>query len=255
MCIQGKRMEADLEAMPTRGRIIHWELGDGCQGDCEPEDAEAQPGSRVACLQECAPIGTHCLTAAESARSQAQRQRSVPAGAGEPQPPVPGTPALPVCPRGCGGTRVGAGERHPPGGLSPRVRGNHRLEPPQPANEGSIPAGAGEPAPPAGLPVRVEVYPRGCGGTVYTRHVSSQSSGLSPRVRGNQTPHRSLPDIVRSIPAGAGEPSRPRAPLPSKGVYPRGCGGTHAPDWKRHLFSGLSPRVRGNPAGRSRGCR
>ena len=210
MCIQGKRMEADLEAMPTRGRIIHWELGDGCQGDCEPEDAEAQPGSRVARLQECAPIGTHCLTAAESARSQAQRQRSVPAGAGEPIRTAPRSGTASVCPRGCGGTDSDGSEVWHGFGLSPRVRGNPCGCWRTASSRRSIPAGAGEPDSRFCQPACHAVYPRGCGGTRPLSVQIGPALGLSPRVRGNLHHGRAQGGQPRSIPAGAGEPSSTR---------------------------------------------
>ena len=51
---------------------------------------------------------------------------------------------------------------------------------------------------------------------------------------------------IRSIPAGAGEPSMPPTRIASITVYPRGCGGTAAV-WPFALkVVGLSPRVRGN---------
>ena len=60
----------------------------------------------------------------------------------------------------------------------------------------------------------------------------------------------------RSIPACAGEPgTRSRTKLLKK-VYPRVCGGTNITEIRNDLASGLSPRVRGNPAsrpGRKRG--
>ena len=50
--------------------------------------------------------------------------------------------------------------------------------------------------------------------------------GLSPRVRGNPTINFSEFWTMGSIPAGAGEPKSPLAPLDISPVYPRGCGGT-----------------------------
>ena len=70
------------------------------------------------------------------------------------------------------------------------------------------------------------VYPRACGGTRSRSDVAASSSGLSPRVRGNQhhdTDGRFLPG---SIPARAGEPpTSPCGPCVRE-VYPRACGGT-----------------------------
>ena len=74
-----------------------------------------------------------------------------------------------------------------------------------------------------------QVYPRVCGGTVSHVEVTGASSGLSPRVRGNQVSDNSpVFDGLK--------------------VYPRVCGGTRSRTWLyEHRSGGLSPRVRGNP--------
>ena len=126
--------------------------------------------------------------------TQPVERRSIPASAGEPPP------------------WLGVGLMNP-NGLSPRVRGNHRVpsldRPPYVTR--SIPASAGEPCRygedvPLDTPL---VYPRECGGTRRD----------SPPVAANDT---------RSIPASAGEP-------PAKSTS------ANSP-WR----CGLSPRVRGN---------
>ena len=75
-------------------------------------------------------------------------------------------------------------------------------------------------------------------------------AGLSPRVRGNLSyPHRCM-KVDRSIPACAGEPVGVGCLTVYVTVYPRVCGGTHD-GWTQSLLgTGLSPRVRGNPAPR-----
>ena len=92
------------------------------------------------------------------------------------------------------------------------------------------------------------VYPRACGGTLVVQGVAQSTAGLSPRVRGN---HRAggVPVVgVGSIPARAGEPLLCKGWLSQPPVYPRACGGTIVPVASRSSGSGLSPRVRGNPA-------
>ena len=54
--------------------------------------------------------------------------------------------------------------------------------------------------------------------------------------------------IVGSIPACAGEPFTRPSPRPRHRVYPRVCGGTRAVSLAAFVLTGLSPRVRGNPA-------
>ena len=96
-----------------------------------------------------------------------------------------------------------------------------------------------------------------------------ESTGLSPRVRGNRHAIVDAGKAIRSIPARAGEP-RCQDPIDragATGVYPRACGGTKeqlgitvareglSPPcggtlrWRRGQadLGGLSPRVRGNP--------
>ena len=90
---------------------------------------------------------------------------------------------------------------------------------------GSIPAGAGEPRHRETLGAIGRVYPRGCGGAFETMHNRDRDLGLSPRVRGSQLATDIVSRIMRSIPAGAGEPvSSPGSTVSTK-VYPRGCGG------------------------------
>ena len=71
--------------------------------------------------------------------------RSIPACAGEPRAPRPGSPPTAVYPRVCGGTRPLARRQFRVTGLSPRVRGNPGAPFPRCDGAGSIPACAGEP--------------------------------------------------------------------------------------------------------------
>ena len=171
---------------------------------------------------------------------------SIPACAGEPSPaPVPPTPPT-VYPRVCGGTVRHAGYTPGAGGLSPRVRGNPGgFRRRRPAG-GSIPACAGEPPAGDGSTRQARVYPRVCGGTTSGPILTAPALGLSPRVRGNQTPPPRYAGRSRSIPACAGEPvpAPPATRLPW--VYPRVCGGTVPAHQLRGGPIGLSPRVRGN---------
>ena len=127
-----------------------------------------------------------------------------------------------VYPRACGGTPL-----FPPcmlwqtlAEVYPRACGEPRPRPQQHPNERVYPRACGEPPAGAGHPLCDQVYPRACGGTWRDGISCSKAAGLSPRLRGN--PERRLNDseIVRSIPALAGEPSSicPRPGL--IGVYP-----------------------------------
>ena len=175
---------------------------------------------------------------------------SIPACAGEPRRRNVQNTRLGVYPRVCGGTADGGGAKEARQGLSPRVRGNRREAEARQAFEASIPACAGEP-PRSRSPSSVRgVYPRVCGGTAAPAGGVAVFHGLSPRVRGNLQRLHDLQNGQRSIPACAGEPARARRRYYSRKVYPRVCGGTDPACVFFDDGYGLSPRVRGNPAGR-----
>ena len=73
------------------------------------------------------------------------RRRSIPACAGEPRIKYASRRRVKVYPRVCGGTSVWSSDTRLLSGLSPRVRGNQRLELRHQAAQRSIPACAGEP--------------------------------------------------------------------------------------------------------------
>ena len=189
-------------------------------------------------------------------RGHALRQmpdRSIPACAGEPRRIPVGTPAPGVYPRVCGGTPAPRRTPHPRPGLSPRVRENLAGQCNGRNRIGSIPACAGEPSYIGQPPDWGLVYPRVCGGTISEFTVWRTASGLSPRVRGNLAADAVRGGNAGSIPACAGEPPKPAGTRPNRRVYPRVCGGTRASSSRRSWASGLSPRVRGNPAADGRG--
>ena len=90
------------------------------------------------------------------------------------------------------------------------------------------------------------VYPRVCGGTLGAQSIGILTTGLSPRVRGNQLRDAVSCIRLRSIPACAGEPLPFRRRSLASSVYPRVCGGTRPWHAVKRPASGLSPRVRGN---------
>ena len=114
-----------------------------------------------------------------------------------------------------------------------------------PADTGSIPAPAGEPSHALSLAKTAPVYPRACGGTFLEQAATKREVGLSPRLRGNRTACQPAGNILRSIPAPAGEPNRLTLSRLSVRVYPRACGGTWYGTWFEPKMRGLSPRLRG----------
>ena len=180
------------------------------------------------------------------------RMRSIPACAGEPANPTSGGYLRTVYPRVCGGTLPTLDWLTSNQGLSPRVRGNRAVGVLPMPNRGSIPACAGEPFVHCTISHSVRVYPRVCGGTNEAAKKANRDKGLSPRVRGNRALPQRNRTQWRSIPACAGEPRSAETAFQLCRVYPRVCGGT--PDWYLGMrrYTGLSPRVRGNPSHRAR---
>ena len=183
---------------------------------------------------------------------QLRTRGSIPACAGEPPTAGKSQPAGMVYPRVCGGTRQALHFLDSHGGLSPRVRGNLLHSGKAGRLAGSIPACAGEPRNRRRSSRRREVYPRVCGGTDPHHQPAEQVRGLSPRVRGNPQVSPVVVGVGRSIPACAGEPRVPCAFGGADRVYPRVCGGTTMAGLSTSFSGGLSPRVRGNRANRSR---
>ena len=156
--------------------------------------------SIVAQLRRC-----HGFPATDT-QADPDKNRSIPACAGEPGRPMRGRVAV--------------------AGLSPRVRGNPAGERIRRCMTGSIPACAGEPRHPIAELARKQVYPRVCGGTLPLPRKKSMRRGLSPRVRGNLVSGFCSIHVTRSIPACAGEPLRKHRRQFRAEVYPRVCGGT-----------------------------
>ena len=110
----------------------------------------------------------------------------------------------------------------------------------------SIPACAGEPASLRPGFDTSTVYPRVRGGTVIVNSEDSPTVGLSPRARGNLQPGHALASFSGSIPACAGEPTKPKPARSCASVYPRVRGRTDQAEARAVLRFGLSPRARGN---------
>ena len=134
------------------------------------------------------------------------RQRSIPACAGEPIQQNMSEVRTRVYPRVCGGTPAASSRGRKAKGLSPRVRGNPPRDHPAADCERSIPACAGEPYCHQNSSALIKVYPRVCGGTSPTPPRIWHPRGLSPRVRGNPARRPGAGGGPRSIPECAGEP-------------------------------------------------
>ena len=175
-----------------------------------------------------------------------ERERSIPAHAGEPSRARSGYWTPPVYPRPRGGTERATGGARPTRGLSPPTRGNHAGFWFTNGGRRSIPAHAGEPTSASCAVSTVKVYPRPRGGTLAAALLVSEAPGLSPPTRGNRFGCWLTPAIRRSIPAHAGEPLTARRGLGAKRVYPRPRGGTVDAVDPADYAGGLSPPTWGN---------
>ena len=112
-------------------------------------------------------------------------------------------------------------------GLSPRGRGNPRSPERRLVGKRSIPAWAGEPQMVTAAVRHYMVYPRVGGGTPTSTAITTRTTGLSPRGRGNRGEVFFMGWRSWSIPAWAGEPNGHARILARLLVYPRVGGGTH----------------------------
>ena len=131
-------------------------------------------------------------------------------------------------------------------GLSPRVRGNHRLQDRVRQAAGSIPARAGEPTAPTGSTPTRAVYPRACGGTQSAHVGQGRHGGLSPRVRGTAGTQVAVGQFYGLSPRVRGNLRAAIGSDRSNGSIPAPCGGTRVRKTAARAQNGLSPRVRGN---------
>ena len=92
-------------------------------------------------------------------------------------------------------------------------------------------------------------YPRVCGGTQPAGRLPHLRRGLSPRVRGHRPRKDRPPPRPGTIPACAGAPRPLKKMTLLSWDYPRVCGGTTLLPAACLVARGLSPRVRGHPAG------
>ena len=173
---------------------------------------------------------------------------SIPAWAGEPSGDTPRHGVAAVHPRVGGG----AGDHRSPGsgpkGPSPRGRGSLTTCYVISTASGSIPAWAGEPCLAARSSPAAGVHPRVGGGAWVPDQATLNAPGPSPRGRGSHAADLPNRDLVRSIPAWAGEPAEQIGWCRGYRVHPRVGGGADDPWGLLDSPVGPSPRGRGSRA-------
>ena len=147
--------------------------------------------------------------------------RSIPAWAGNPGQKGPPRAKVWVYPRVGGEPGVMLAGSVCRVGLSPRGRGTHETSSLHRSGTRSIPAWAGNPVLTDMGYTLVQVYPRVGGEPVRVKANLIGAKGLSPRGRGTPWVDTRLSPNCRSIPAWAGNPTRPRRCPGEMWVYPR----------------------------------
>ena len=130
-------------------------------------------------------------------------------------------------------------------GSSPRVQGTPGLRDLAFPSRRFIPACAGNaPSLFEGSGFR-SVHPRVCGERRWRQPLLHSSAGSSPRVRGTLKQVVNKGEIIRFIPACAGNASSQTPVRSNPAVHPRVCGERHSFFNRARKFFGSSPRVRG----------
>ena len=174
-----------------------------------------------------------------------ERIRFIPAYAGNRMAVGAFTGVSTVHPRVCG-EQTGPNRRSGyDDGSSPRVRGTGR-----PAWWGwcicrFIPACAGNRNFLTRSPQRSSVHPRVCGEQDFFHSPYAKYYGSSPRVRGTVRVQQTDAELIRFIPACAGNSIPSSRGMVIVSVHPRVCGEQLHPDALQRHRLGSSPRVRG----------
>ncbi|EHW87932.1 hypothetical protein ECDEC14D_3199 [Escherichia coli DEC14D] len=106
-------------------------------------------------------------------------------------------------------------------GLSPLARGTRLFSRPCHCRGRFIPAGAGNTTKPESFHITAAVYPRWRGEHLLAGEYAPRHAGLSPLARGTPYSFRTLHEICRFIPAGAGNTEIADSNKMEFSVYPR----------------------------------
>ena len=150
-----------------------------------------------------------------------------------------------VHPRVCGEQFSAGGAIGGAYGSSPRVRGTATRRRHVQAVRRFIPACAGNRLAPTLARRAAAVHPRVCGEQTLQALVRASDYGSSPRVRGTVPCCDHLPEIIRLIPACAGNSASVKSRALPHAVHPRVCGEQTTQAGQPIHRTGSSPRVRG----------
>ena len=177
-----------------------------------------------------------------------QRQRFIPACAGNRNRIKLEADGISVHPRVCGEQSFERALITSDGGSSPRVRGTGSRSHNWAYGRRFIPACAGNRAYSRMATPKVTVHPRVCGEQTPAAQGGSPKGGSSPRVRGTARPGSTHARARRFIPACAGNRAVSNVFKNVDPVHPRVCGEQNEQSVTNRVSSGSSPRVRGTAA-------
>ena len=148
-------------------------------------------------------------------------------------------------PRACGAN--GGSRRALPGhsGSSPRVRGKRAQAVQDRETVRIIPARAGQTWCLFHFAFGGSDHPRACGANPVLFSIEGIIVGSSPRVRGKRVVPERVNEIVRIIPARAGQTCTPALRPRRRPDHPRACGANFGHPSADGVAVGSSPRVRG----------
>ena len=168
-----------------------------------------------------------------------------PARAGNSPSSLPSWSGASVHPRACGELWCPVEQLLELGGSSPRVRGTRPFAALVHELNRFIPARAGNSLLLSQRPSKIPVHPRACGELDGTTDGPQISTGSSPRVRGTPFKGDHVVNLLRFIPARAGNSSVEPLSTVASAVHPRACGELDIGDTADLVEYGSSPRVRG----------
>ena len=150
-----------------------------------------------------------------------------------------------VHPRACGERRASRRTSCAGCGSSPRLRGTPETACTKRTAFRFIPAPAGNARGRPRSPKPRAVHPRACGERPGARRWRRTGSGSSPRLRGTLVKRLMIVEIIRFIPAPAGNAAQFARPRARRAVHPRACGERCGKVSRLGFKSGSSPRLRG----------
>ncbi len=173
--------------------------------------------------------------------------RFIPAGAGNASASTPSRALSTVHPRWRGERLLSSKNSVSSPGSSPLARGTLYRFSEADLQQRFIPAGAGNAGTNRQHRKRPSVHPRWRGERARDHFIESNRDGSSPLARGTRVRLTQRRDVIRFIPAGAGNASISMPTLRTTSVHPRWRGERSISRGDIHVVGGSSPLARGTP--------